>query len=142
MVSNSRLLRGLRALRGERSTEDTESALHRALPGRLGRVVLYGLDLGVLAFRSVLTSGSLLLALSMGLPVIVPHVPSILEYVDGRSAHVMRPGEDLAASIATARARHERGDFAPGSDIVAWARSFEWDAAVAPLVALLARPPA
>lgn len=99
-------------------------------------------DLGVLPFRSILTSGSLLLALSMGLPVIVPHVPSILEYVDGRSAYVMRPGEDLAASIATARARHERGDFAPGPDIVAWARSFEWDAAVAPLVALLARPPA
>jgi beta-1,4-mannosyltransferase len=99
-------------------------------------------DLGILAFRSILTSGSLVLYLSMGLPVIVPHVPSVLEYVDERCAYVMRPGDDLAASIASARDRHKRGEFASEPEIVAWARSFDWDTEVAPLVALLSRRPA
>lgn len=56
-------------------------------------------DAIVLPFSRILTSGSLMLALSLEVPVIVPAVPSLLEVVtDGQNGMVFEPGD--AGSLA------------------------------------------
>ncbi len=56
-------------------------------------------DAIVLPFGRILTSGSLMLALSLEVPVIVPAVPSLLEVVtDGQNGMVFEPGD--AAALA------------------------------------------
>jgi glycosyltransferase involved in cell wall biosynthesis len=60
-------------------------------------------DAVVLPYRSILTSGTLMLALTMGKPVIAPALPAIEEVVrDGRDAVLYPPGStgELAAALA------------------------------------------
>ena len=57
-------------------------------------------DAMVLPYRSILTSGTLLLALSLGRPVIAPDLPGLAELVrDGREALLHPPGELAAALV-------------------------------------------
>jgi glycosyltransferase involved in cell wall biosynthesis len=74
--------------------------------GDVGR--LFGAaDAVVLPYRSILTSGTLMLALTMGKPVIAPDLPAIEEMVqDGREALLYPAGD--AEGLAEALARFAR----------------------------------
>jgi glycosyltransferase involved in cell wall biosynthesis len=98
-------------------------------------------DLTVLPFRKISTSGSLLLALSFGSPVIIPDVASIREYVNRQVAYVMKPDESLAGALGEARRCIERGELRSGPPVIEWARRFDWDEAAAILGPLLGGKP-
>lgn len=83
-------------------------------------------DITVLPFRKISTSGSLLLALSFGSPVVIPDAPSLREYVNSDVAYIMRDGEGLASALREARARVQNGKLKLGLPVIAWARQFDW----------------
>ncbi len=84
-------------------------------------------DLAVLPFRKVLTSASLILALSFGVPVVMPRIASIMEYVNDRVAYLMAPGERLDEALARARARRRSGALEAGQPVVDWVSRFDWN---------------
>ena len=66
-------------------------------------------------------------ALSFGVPVLVPEMPSLVEYVSPGTAYVMGRREPLADALRGARAERRAGVLRAGDDVVAWARRFDWD---------------
>ena len=92
-----------------------------------------------LPFRAALTSSSLVLAQSFGLPVLVPDVPSLLEYTGPGTACVIGRREPLAEALRRARAELRAGTLRCGDEVVAWARRFDWDAGARALAPWLAR---
>jgi beta-1,4-mannosyltransferase len=98
-------------------------------------------DLTVLPFRKISTSGSLLLALSFGVPVVIPDVASLGEYVNPEMAYVMKRGESLTQALGAARSRVERGELRSGPAVIDWARRFDWDEAASILGPLLGGKP-
>jgi beta-1,4-mannosyltransferase len=103
------------------------------------QIYLNAADLYALPFRQSLTSGTLMLAMSFGVPALIPPLPSLLEYVNPDVAYVLSPGEDLATALRRARARRIAGTLHAGDRLIRWARRFDWDEMVAPLVPLLTR---
>lgn len=94
-------------------------------------------DLSVLPFRRVLTSASLLLSLSFGVPVLVAGHPSIREYVEPGVAYVLGGREPLDAGLRAAKLAALDGRLRRGESVIAWARGFRWDdgaRAIAPLL--------
>jgi beta-1,4-mannosyltransferase len=83
-------------------------------------------DITVLPFQKISTSGSLLLALSFGSPVVIPDVPSLREYVNSEVAYVMKDDEGLVAALRDARARVQDGTLKLGPPTIEWARQFDW----------------
>lgn len=71
--------------------------------GELARLI-HAADVVVLPFHEVFTSGSLVMALTMGKPVILPRVGLLPEYVDEDCAFFYAPGErdGLAAELRRA----------------------------------------
>lgn len=53
-------------------------------------------DVVVLPFKHVLTSGSLILAMSYNKPIIAPNIPSIIETIDGANSLLYDPDDELA----------------------------------------------
>ena len=103
------------------------------------QLYFHAADVTVLPFRKISTSGSLLLALSFGTPVIIPDVPSLREYVTAQVAYVMAPGESLAGALGEVRRRVERGELKSGPPVIEWARQFDWDQAASVLGPVLGR---
>jgi glycosyltransferase involved in cell wall biosynthesis len=122
----------------------------RALPGILGQLTpeesvrvlvvdqfieperiqyfLRAADVGLLPYRSILTSGSLLLALTFGLPVVIPDVGMTREVLAGHDAGISYPpGSEagtVAAALKTVLSRKDRGTNRQMS-ANAWARARE-----------------
>jgi beta-1,4-mannosyltransferase len=61
-------------------------------------------DVAVLAHRDVLNSGALLLALTFGLPIVAPRVPTTAGILDPQVARLFEPGDvdSMAAALAAA----------------------------------------
>lgn len=86
-------------------------------------------DAIVLPFEQVLTSGSMMLALSHGVPVIVPEHPSLCETVfAGVNGLTFAPGaaESLAATLAAFAALPEADRAAMGRQALTSARMADW----------------
>jgi beta-1,4-mannosyltransferase len=95
-------------------------------------------DLTTLPFRRTpLSSGSIMLSLSLGIPVVIPQEPSLLEYVNGRTAYAFPRGQGLTDALSAARTARDAGALASGPEVIEWARRFDWASAVAPLARLL-----
>jgi beta-1,4-mannosyltransferase len=86
-------------------------------------------DISVLPFRRVLTSFSLLLSMSFGVPVLVPRIAAIIEYVNDRVAYVMAPRESLTDALGRAKARRLSGELQSGAPVVQWVLRFDWNEA-------------
>ncbi|MDP3911711.1 MAG: glycosyltransferase [Gemmatimonadales bacterium] len=84
-------------------------------------------DLTVLPFRKVLTSFSLMLSLSFGVPVLVRRIGSIIEYLSPEVAHIMGRDETLTQGMARAQARRRRGELKSGAPVLGWSRLFDWE---------------
>ena len=84
-------------------------------------------DIVVFPFRRTHTSGSIMLALSFGKPVIAPALSSIPEYVDERMAVLFDPDDPRGLQIAmeTAMAANLGG---MGEAALARAKELNWDA--------------
>ena len=71
--------------------------------GELARLI-HAANVVVLPFHEVFTSGSLVMAITMGKPVILPRVGLLPEYVDEDCAFFYTPGEDDGLAAALCRA--------------------------------------
>jgi len=91
-------------------------------------------SVSVLPFKKILTSGSLMLFLTFGLPVVVPDKPSILECLDRRVAYVYKDDEMLADAMHEARKQIESGEIVSRDEIVRFSNFFNWDSVVKPVV--------
>ncbi|HEX2527556.1 MAG TPA: glycosyltransferase [Geminicoccus sp.] len=85
----------------------------------------------VLPYRTIMTSGTLMLALSMDKPVIAPDLPAITDIVqDGREAILYPHGEQSALSQALARfavlSEHERRRLADAARATGHLYDWEW----------------
>ena len=100
----------------------------RRVPDEEVQLYLGAADLFALPFRAALTSSTLMLGLSFGVPVLIPHMPSLLEYTGPGTACVIRRGETLADALRRGRAEQRAGTLRAGDEVVAWARRFDWDA--------------
>jgi beta-1,4-mannosyltransferase len=71
------------------------------------QVFMNAADVVVFPFQKIHTSGSILLAMSFGKPVIAPAIASIPEYVNGQSGILFEPTdpEALRAALMSARGR-------------------------------------
>jgi glycosyltransferase involved in cell wall biosynthesis len=104
-------------------------------------------DLVALPFRRILTSASLMLALSQGVPVIVPATRALSDYINDDVASVLPPDEPLERGLAAAVAAVRSGRLQAGERVRAWASTFTWEATTAPVAAAMraarlpARPP-
>lgn len=94
-------------------------------------------DLCALPFRRILTSASLMLALSQGVPVVIPAVPALLDYVGDDVASIMPDDEPLEQGLARAVAAVRSGRLQAGAHVRAWASRFTWEDATAPVAAAL-----
>ncbi len=81
-------------------------------PERL-QYYLRAADIGIYPYRSILTSGSLLLALTFGLPAILPGVGMVREVLDGYDAGITFPHGagtgPVSSAIAALFARKDEG---------------------------------
>lgn len=66
------------------------------------QLFLRAADIGAYPYRNILTSGSILLALSYGLPVVTPAVAMTREVLDGTGAGVLYDGAEGAAGLEAA----------------------------------------
>ncbi|WP_018139581.1 MULTISPECIES: glycosyltransferase family 4 protein [unclassified Thioalkalivibrio] len=71
--------------------------------GRLQELLGWS-DVVVLPYRDIFTSGSLLMAMTAGRPVVAPRAGLIPEYIDGRAAFLYDPNEPNALEYAIAEA--------------------------------------
>jgi beta-1,4-mannosyltransferase len=102
------------------------------------QLYFHAADVTVLPFRKISTSGSLLLALSFGAPVVIPDVASLREYLNVQVAYMMERGENLSRAMSEARGRLERGEIKSGLPVIEWARQFDWGRAASVLGPVLA----
>ena len=80
------------------------------VPGKDMGLYLAAADYLVLPYKRVLTSGSVLLGHSYGLPVIVPDLGLIRDYVsDGQNGYLYDPGDSRGLSAAMLRALDRHG---------------------------------
>ncbi len=97
-------------------------------PGRVGdnemQQFFLAADVVVFPFRKILTSGSLVLAMSFGKAVVIPKVPSLLEIVPEGGADWFDPLS--AESLADAMTESLKRDTAEAGKIN-FARAQEWD---------------
>lgn len=99
-------------------------------------------DYALFPFRRISTSGSLLLALTFGVPVIAPAVPALAEMVtDGREGLLFDPAEaeGLAAALTRAAELPEARRLALGRGALARARAFPPERFARDLATLLDR---
>ncbi len=82
-------------------------------------------DICVFPFDRILTSGSLLLALSFGLPAIIPNVKSISEYASSDVA-ITFDQANLAESLEIAHHKL-RKNWADRKTVLDWVKQFDWD---------------
>ncbi len=85
-------------------------------------------DLVVLPFREVFTSGSLLLALTFGKPIVVPAVGLITDYVDESCAFLYDPQDDSGLQKALETALQSDNLVSMGENARQRADSFSWKA--------------
>ena len=87
-------------------------------------------DLAVFPYSRILTSGSLVLALSFGLPTVVPRVGMTGEVLDGTDAGIVYDSSHkgaLLSSLRTLLARKDDGSLGKASEAaLARAREYEW----------------
>jgi len=76
----------------------------RKIPAGEMQIFLRAADVAVMPYLRSLNSGALMLALTFGLPVVVPAGGGLAELVDGRMARVFEPGDQdsLVAALRTA----------------------------------------
>ena len=91
-------------------------------------------DIFVLPSQNTLTSGSLLLSISFGLPVLIPNKASLREYVNSSCSYVMRDDETLVESLRNASSQIHAGQMGNREEVKNWAKGFDWDNIVKPLV--------
>ena len=91
-------------------------------------------DIFVLPSQNILTSGSLLLAISFGLPVLIPNKASLCEYINSSCSYVMRNDETLVESLRNASSQIHAGRMGSREEVKNWAKGFDWDSLVKPLV--------
>jgi glycosyltransferase involved in cell wall biosynthesis len=79
-------------------------------------------DAAVLGYREVFSSGALLLALSLGLPVVVPHHGSALEVAGPPAVEPFEPGRLVAAleAVRTGDAAQRRAAARAAADAASW----------------------
>lgn len=82
-------------------------------------------DAAVFAFQEILTSGSVILALSYGLPVIVPHLGCLPELVTAEAGILYKPGTPGALAAAM-RTIQERDQAQMRAAALATASALEW----------------
>lgn len=75
---------------------------HRFMDSSEMQVFLRAADFMVLPYRRVLTSGSMFLALSFGLPVVMPRTPTTMEVLGGTEAGFLYDPEGLDAAVEAA----------------------------------------
>ena len=110
----------------ERAAADPTISLHaRTIPANDMQLYLRAADVAVLPYQRTLNSAVLLLALTFGLPVIVPDVPSLVEVVAPPARRTFTPGDHdslvaalvdagaLADQAARLAARESANAFAP-----------------------------
>lgn len=89
---------------------------------------VFGLaDMIVLPYREVLTSGSLVLALSMGKPVILPDLPSFEPLKDKPFADFYRPGTPETMTAALSRMAAQSDRTALGQAAKDYVGTFRWE---------------
>jgi glycosyltransferase involved in cell wall biosynthesis len=93
-------------------------------------------DAVVLPYRRILTSGTVMAALSFGRPVVVPSLGGLADVVDDRSGVLYDPAEPGALAAAMSAIR-ERAFSEPA--ILAYAKSFRWEDAARVLIEILER---
>ena len=84
-------------------------------------------DFALFPFRRISTSGSLMLALTFGVPVIAPAVPALADLVrNGREGLLFDPAEpdDLSRALVEAAVLDEKSRLAMGRHALARARGF------------------
>lgn len=121
---------------------------HLALsPGYVSDTALPGLfaeaDFCVFGFDSALTSGSLMLALTLGKPVVLPRFPSLMEVFEGHAAPLSyAPGDvgELAAALARAVAMAPDEIAALGAESLKLAEAFDPEAISQRLEAVVCGP--
>lgn len=97
-------------------------------PGRVGdsemQQFFLAADVVVFPFRKILTSGSLVLAMSFGKAVVIPEVPSLLEIVPDGGADWFDPlsAESMADAMTESLKRN-----AAEAGAINFARAQEWD---------------
>ena len=101
------------------------------------QLYLNAADCVVLPYRAVLTSGTAMLALSFGRPVVAPDLGALRDHVNSRCGVLYSPDEatGLAAALREVRARR----FNSGV-ILQHARRFSWEQLAAPLLDILHEP--
>jgi len=99
---------------------------YRFVPEEEVQVFFQSCDFAVFNFGRVLTSGSVILALSMGRPVIVPDVGCLSELKDGREALKFPPGDLDALARAIERSCSLDSE-ALGAAAKQMASRWDWD---------------
>ena len=105
------------------------SIIDRIVPDQDVPILFRAADFAVLPYRRVLTSGSLLLALSLATPVVAPDFPSLREVVtDGEDAYLFDPADPRGLVGALRRASSTDGMAlqAMRRRALATARRFDW----------------
>ncbi len=97
--------------------------LPRFLPDDEIRAYLYAIDALVLPYKEILTSGSIMLGLSFGRPVVVPDLGGMSDVIDAR--HGLLYDANSPTGLPDALREIRSGTYDP-AQIVAHARSFEW----------------
>ncbi len=105
------------------------------IPDERLQVYLNAADCVVLPYRTILTSGAAMLAMSFGRPVIAPDLGAMRDHVDAACGILYSTRETSALAVALREIRNLR--FEPAL-IIAHARAFTW----AKLAALLTEDPA
>jgi glycosyltransferase involved in cell wall biosynthesis len=109
-----------RVLRTDRFVDDSEL-----------QIFFRAADVAVFPYRAILTSGSLLMSLSFGLPAVVPAVGMTREVLEGRDAGVLYDGAEGAAGVQAALeallARKDAGTLATAAaNARALAEELDW----------------
>ncbi len=89
------------------------------------------IDALVLPFREVLTSGSLLLGLSFGTPVVAPRIGAVVDVMNQHTGVLYDPQQPQALAEAMQQVRSVRFD---ASQIIEHARTLTWNSAASALL--------
>jgi beta-1,4-mannosyltransferase len=101
------------------------NVIPRSIPDDELQVYLNAADCVVLPYREILTSGTALLALSFGRPVVAPNLGSMADHVDAASGILYDAAEPQGLALAMQEVRHR--DFDPLATL-SQARQFTWSA--------------
>lgn len=88
--------------------------------------LLYWCDMVVLPYRDIFTSGSLLMAMTAGRPVVAPKIGLIPEYIDSRAAFLYDPTDPRGLERALTQATESDNLEAMAKQAAQRAEDFSW----------------